>query len=116
MGNIVNSVQLIGNLGDDPEAIYMDSGRVKATMSIATSEVWYTKDNKKQVHTDWHNVVAWDRKAEAIEKYCRKGTRVLIDGKLRAETWKDKEGVTRSKTLVLVNEFLVLDAREEKKE
>lgn len=116
MGNIVNKVQLIGNLGEDPEAVHMDNGRVKAKLSVATSEVWFDKEKKKQVHTDWHNVVAWDHKAEAIEKYCRKGMRVLIDGRLRTETWKDKDGNNKSKTFVLVEEFLILDAREERKE
>lgn len=108
MGNIVNNVTLVGNLGADPDVIYLDNGRAKAKFSIATNEVWFDRNRQKQTHTEWHKVVAWDKKAELVEKLCRKGTSILIDGKLRTESWKDGEGNSRSEVFVLLDEFRLL--------
>jgi single-strand DNA-binding protein len=116
MLSIANKVTLIGNLGKDPEVTYMDNGRAKATFSFATNETWKDREGKKQTHPEWHSIVVWDKKAETIEKYCHKGTRLLLEGKLRTSSWTDKNGVTKSKTEVLVEEFVFMDRVSDKGE
>lgn len=108
MLSIVNSVRLIGNLGKDPEVTYLDNGNAKAIFSIATNEVYFDKDGKRQSHSEWHNITVWGKKAEYVEKYCRKGTSILAEGKLRTETWKDKEGKSHYRTFVLAEEIMIL--------
>ncbi|MDF9800920.1 single-strand DNA-binding protein [Catalinimonas alkaloidigena] len=90
----VNKVILLGNLGADPEVRHLESGSVVANISIATSEV-YTKNGQRMEQTEWHKVELWDRLAELCEKYLSKGNTVYIEGKIRTNTYQDKEGVTR---------------------
>ena len=108
MGRIVNSVRLVGNIGGDPEVKYFDNSRAKAKFSMATNEVYYDKDKNKQTHTEWHNIQAWDNVAKLIEQLCRKGTKIMVDGKMRTESHQDKDGKTIYKTFVLAEEFLLL--------
>ncbi len=90
----VNKVILLGNLGADPEVRHLESGSVVANISIATSES-YTKNGQRMEQTEWHKIELWDRLAELAEKYLAKGNTVYIEGKLRTNTYQDKEGVTR---------------------
>lgn len=90
----VNKVILLGNLGADPEVRHLESGSVVANISIATSEA-YTKNGQRMEQTEWHKVELWDRLAELAEKYLAKGNTVYIEGKIRTNTYQDKEGVTR---------------------
>lgn len=90
----VNKVILLGNLGADPEVRHLESGSVVANISIATSET-YVKNGQRMEQTEWHKVELWDRLAELCEKYLSKGNTVYIEGKIRTNTYQDKEGVTR---------------------
>jgi single-strand DNA-binding protein len=90
----VNKVILLGNLGADPEVRHLEGGSVVANISIATSES-YTKNGQRMEQTEWHKVELWDRLAELAEKYLTKGNTVYIEGKIRTNTYQDKEGVTR---------------------
>ena len=82
MNTLRNKVQLIGNLGNDPEIITLDSGKKLAKFSIATNESYKNTMGEKVTDTQWHNVIAWNKTAEIIEKYVTKGNEIAIEGKL----------------------------------
>ena len=107
MNTLRNKVQLIGNLGNDPEIITLDSGKKLAKFSIATNEYYKDADGQKQTKTEWHNLVAWNKTAELIENYVTKGKEIAIEGKLTNRTWDDKEGNKRYTTEVVVNEVVL---------
>lgn len=108
MNTLRNKVQLIGNLGNDPEIITLEGGKKIAKFSLATNEHYKDKDGQKQTKTDWHNVVAWNKTAELIEQYVSKGKEIAIEGKLSTRSYEDKEGQKRYTTEVIVNELLLL--------
>ena len=103
-----NKVQLIGNLGNNPEVRSMESGKKMARFSIATSETYRNAKGEKVKETQWHNVVAWGKVAEIIEKFLVKGSEVAIEGKLVNRNYNDKEGNKKYVTEVQVNELLLL--------
>lgn len=107
MNTLRNKVQLIGNLGNDPEIITLESGKKLAKFSLATNESYKDADEQKQTKTDWHNLVAWNKTAEIIEKYVTKGKEIAIEGKLTNRSWDDKEGNKRYTTEVIVSEVLM---------
>ena len=107
MNTLRNKVQLIGNLGNDPEIINLDSGKKLAKFSLATNEYYKDADGQKQTKTEWHNLVAWNKTAELIENYVTKGKEIAIEGKLTNRTWDDKEGNKRYTTEVVVNEVVL---------
>lgn len=108
MNTLRNKVQLIGNLGNNPEIITLDSGKKLAKFSIATNETYKNALGEKQTETQWHNVVAWNKTAEIIEKYLQKGSEVAVEGKLTSRTYDDKDGNKRYITEVVINEMLML--------
>ncbi|MET2984936.1 single-stranded DNA-binding protein [Aureibaculum conchae] len=108
MNALRNKVQLIGNLGNNPEIITLDSGKKLAKFSIATNESYKNAKGEKVSDTQWHNVVAWNKTAEIIEKYLVKGNEVAIEGKLTSRSYEDKDGNKRYITEVVVNELLML--------
>ncbi|MGB3848938.1 MAG: single-stranded DNA-binding protein [Tunicatimonas sp.] len=91
----VNKVILVGNLGADPEVRHLESGSKVATISIATSESYTNKSGERVEQTEWHRVELWDRLAELTEQYLSKGRTVYVEGKIRTNTYQDKEGITR---------------------
>ena len=108
MSTLRNKVQLIGHLGNDPEIINLESGRTLAKFSIATNESYKNAQGEKVTDTQWHNVVAWGKTAEIIEKFVTKGKEVAIEGKLTTRSWEDKDGLKRYTTEVVCNELLML--------
>ena len=109
MNTLRNKVQLIGNLGNDPEIINLESGKTLAKFSIATNESYKNASGEKVTDTQWHNVVAWGKTAQIIEKYVSKGKEVAIEGKLTSRSYETKEGEKRYITEVVVNELLMLN-------
>ncbi len=107
MNTLRNKVQLVGNLGNDPEIITLDSGKKIAKFSLATNEYYKDADGQKQTKTEWHNLIAWNKTAELVENYLTKGKEIAIDGKLTYRSWDDKEGNKRYSTEVVVNEVLM---------
>lgn len=101
----MNSVILIGNLGQDPEMKYFDSGSKVTKFSLALRG--YSKKEEKEV-TDWVSCEAWGKTAELIGEYCKKGHKLAIEGSLKTQKWEDNDGNKKSKTFVLVSrvEFL----------
>jgi single-strand DNA-binding protein len=111
MNTLRNKVQLIGNLGNDPEIITTESGKKLARFSIATNDSYKNADGEKVVDTQWHTVIAWNRTAEIVEKYVEKGQEIAIEGKLTNRTYETKEGEKRYVTEVVCNELLLLGSR-----
>lgn len=93
----LNKVQLIGNVGKDPDVRYLDSGVAVATFPLATTDRAYTLANGTQVpeRTEWHNIVLWRGLAETAEKYVRKGDKLYIEGKIRTRSYDDQNGIKR---------------------
>ncbi|MFT5761927.1 MAG: single-strand DNA-binding protein, partial [Polaribacter sp.] len=105
MSTLRNKVQLIGNLGNNPEIITLESGKKLAKMSIATNETYKNAEGEKVTDTQWHNVVAWNKTAEIIEKYLQKGSEVAIEGKLTSRSYEDKDGTKKYITEIVCNEM-----------
>ena len=98
-----------GNLGQDPEVRYTPNGDAVTTISVATSEVWRDKDtSEKRERTEWHRCVLWRRQAEIAGEYLRKGSKVLIEGKLQTRKWQNKEGQDQYSTEIRVDEMRLL--------
>ena len=108
MNAIKNKVQLIGNLGQDPEIVTLENGNKLAKFSIATNESYKNKEGEKVTETQWHNVVAWGKTAEIVENYLAKGKEVAVEGKLMHRTYETKDGEKRYVTEVRCNELLIL--------
>lgn len=112
MARGVNKVILIGNLGQDPEVRYTPGGSAVANVSVATSTSWRDKTSgETQDRTEWHRVVFFNRLAEIVGEYLRKGARVYIEGSLRTRKWQDKSGADRYTTEIIANEMQMLDSR-----
>ena len=108
MNALKNKVQLIGNLGQDPEIVTMDNGNKLAKFSLATSENYKNAKGEKVEDVQWHNVVAWGKTAEIVENYLLKGKQVAIEGKLVHRSYETKEGEKRYITEIKCNELLML--------
>jgi len=115
MSNLRNKVQLIGNVGNDPEMTVLESGNKVIRFSLATNENYKNAKGEKVQSTDWHNMVAWNKTAEIIEKYAGKGKEIAIEGKLTSRSYETKEGEKRYVTEVIISEVLLLGAKNENK-
>ena len=111
MNALRNKVQLIGRLGQTPEVKKLDSGKTVANFSLATSDKYKNAKGELIENTEWHNLVAWGKTAEIIEKYVKKGNEIAIEGKLTNRSWEDKDGNKRYATEVLVNEILLMGSK-----
>jgi single-strand DNA-binding protein len=103
-----NRVQLIGNVGNNPEVRTLENGNKLAHITIATNESYKNEKGEKVEQTEWHRVTAWGKTAEIIEKYVVKGKEVAIEGKLSHRSYEDKNGEKKYITEVVVNEILFL--------
>ncbi|HEX8269356.1 MAG TPA: single-stranded DNA-binding protein [Flavobacterium sp.] len=108
MSTLRNKVQLIGNAGSDPEVITTESGKKLAKLTIATNESYKNDNGEKITDTQWHNLVAWGKTAELLEKYVTKGKEVAVEGKLTHRSYDDKNGDRKYFTEVVVGELLLL--------
>lgn len=106
-----NKVQLIGNLGNAPEVKTLESGKKMARFSVATNENYRNAKGEKVTETQWHNLVAWGKVAEIVEKFLTKGKEVAIEGKLVNRSYNDKEGNKKYITEIQVNELLLLGVK-----
>jgi single-strand DNA-binding protein len=107
---MVNKVFLLGRLGKDPEVRYLENNRAVANFTMATNEVFIDKAGNKVEQTDWHNIEMWDALARNAEKVLKKGRTVFIEGKIKNETWTDKEGHKRSAVRIRALQFQVVSA------
>ncbi|MGC1853997.1 MAG: single-stranded DNA-binding protein [Candidatus Aquirickettsiella sp.] len=113
MAKGINKVILIGNLGADPEIRHMPNGAAVANINLATSESWKDKNTGElQERTEWHRVVLFQRLAEIVAEYLKKGSKVYIEGRLQTRKWQDKTtGQDRYTTEIIANEMQMLDSR-----
>jgi single-strand DNA-binding protein len=113
-GRSVNKVVLLGRLGKDPEVKYTPQGTPVAKFTLATNERFKDKSGEWQDRTEWHNVTAWQRTAEIVGEYLKKGSQVYIEGSLRTHSWDDKtSGQKKYMTEIVVNELILLGGRGE---
>lgn len=117
MSKSLNKVTLIGNLGADPEVRSTSNGGRVATVSLATGRQWKGANGERQEKTAWHRVVFWNAKgngqqlADVIERYCKKGDKLYVEGEIEYRTWQDKEGQTRYSTEINGRELILLSGR-----
>ena len=108
MNAIRNKVQLIGNLGKDPEIVTLEKGGKLAKFSLATNETYKNSKGERITETQWHNVVAWGKLADIVENYLAKGKEVALEGKLTHRSYETKEGEKRYITEIRCNELMML--------
>jgi single-strand DNA-binding protein len=112
MAKGVNKVFLLGRLGKDPEMRATTSGMSIASFTLATSDRQKDQTGNWVDKTEWHNLVAFQRTAEIVRDYCKKGSQVFVEGKIQTRSWDDKEsGQKKYRTEILVNELSLLDSR-----
>jgi len=116
MNTLRNKVQLIGNLGQDPEVRNFDNGKVSARFSLATTDAYRDANGNKVTETQWHNIVAWGNLAKIIEKYLSRGSEVAVEGKLTHRSYDDKEGNKRYYTEIVLNDMVMLRGKNGEKE
>ena len=114
MAKSVNKVILVGNVGKDPEVKYTPGGTALAKFSIATNERFKDKSGEWQDRTEWHNVLAWERLAEIVGEYVRKGSKIYIEGRLQTSSWEDRQsGEKKYRTEIVARDLVLLGSRDE---
>ena len=111
MTTLRNSVQLIGRLGNDPEAKTYGENKTRVRFSLATSEIRKDKEGERQEETQWHNVIAFGKTAEIAEKYLKKGKEIAVSGKITYSSWDDKDGNKKYTTEIIANEIKMLGSK-----
>jgi len=110
---MINKAILIGNLGADPEVRYMPSGGAVTTVSVATTRRWKDKQSGEQKeHTEWHRVVFFNRLAEVVGEYLKKGSRVYVEGRIQTRKWQDQSGQDRYSTEIIAEQMQMLSSKE----
>ena len=113
MNSLRNRVQLIGNLGNDPEIRKFDNGKTLARLSLATSESYRDENGKRVTETQWHTLTAWGQSALIAEKYLKKGNEIAVEGKLVHRNYENKEGKKQYITEVVIQEMVMLGGKKE---
>ncbi len=112
MSRGVNKVILVGYLGRDPEVRYTPSGTAVANVSLATTESWKDKQSgEQQDRTEWHRIVFFNRLAEIVGEYLKKGSQVYVEGRLQTRKWQDQGGQDRYTTEIVAGEMQMLGGR-----
>lgn len=111
MSTLRNKVQLIGNLGMDPEIINLESGKKLAKFSLATNETYKNETGELMKQTEWHKVVVWGKLVTVVEQYVTKGKEVAITGKLVYRSYEDKDGIKRNISEVVCSDLLLLGGK-----
>ncbi|MEO5348495.1 MAG: single-stranded DNA-binding protein [Magnetococcus sp. YQC-3] len=105
MSKSLNKVQLIGNLGADPEMRFTQDGRAIASLRLATTDTWTDKQGQRQERTEWHQVSVFGKLAEIAQQYLRKGSKVFVEGQLQTDKYTDKQGIERYTTKVVLSPY-----------
>lgn len=111
MADGLNRVMLLGNLGADPELRFTQGGQAVLNMRLATTESYLDKDKVRRERTDWHNIVVWGKRGEALGKILTKGSSIFVEGSLRTSSYDDREGNKRYKTEIVANNILITNSR-----
>ena len=104
----INKVTLVGKVGDNPRLTETKDNGLVAHISLATNENYKDKEGKEQKKTEWHKIVAWNKRAELMRDYVKKGDHLYVEGQLRTSSYDDKEGVKRYSTEIFCSNFLFL--------
>lgn len=107
MNTLRNSVRLYGNVGQEPEIKTFDNGNKVAKFSLATTEKFRDSKGEMTEETTWHNLVVWGKQSEIVEKYVKKGERLIVEGRLTNRSYEAKDGSKRYITEIIVNDFLL---------
>ena len=107
MAEGLNRVMLLGNLGQDPELRMTSGGQAVLKLRLATSETYLDRNKVRQERTEWHSVVVWGKRAEALSKILSKGSRIFIEGGLRTSSYDDKDGNKRYRTEIVANNIIL---------
>ena len=122
----LNKVQIIGNLGRDPEMRFTQDGTPVTNFSVAVNDSWQGRDGEQRERTEWFRIVAWRRRqrtewhrlvlwrrlAEITNEYLRQGSRVYVEGRLETREWQDREGNDRTTTELIARDLLMLGGRD----
>jgi single-strand DNA-binding protein len=111
MKNLKNRVHLIGHLGVDPEMKTFEGGTQRVRFTIATNDSYTNKKGEKVEETQWHNVIAFGKTAEVINKYCKKGKEIIVEGKLTSRDYTDDKGIKRYITEIIANEIMFIGGK-----
>jgi single-strand DNA-binding protein len=110
MSKGVNKAIILGNVGQDPEVRFLPSGVAVANVSIATSEKWKDKQSgQQQERTEWHRCVFFDKLAEIVQQYVKKGSKLYVEGQLQTRKWQAQDGTDRYSTEIKVRDMQMLD-------
>lgn len=112
MNNLRNTVQLIGHLGKDVELKTLESGKTIANLIMATNDYYKDKDGQLVNQTEWHKIIAWGKLGENMSNILKKGSHIIVRGKLTSRSYENKEGITQYITEVKANDFVALDKKE----
>lgn len=112
----LNKVQLIGNLGKDPEIRHTAENRSVANFTLATTRRYTDRNKNKVESTEWHNIVVWGKLAEIAEKYLKKGKQIYVEGRLQTRNWDDDSGNKHYMTEVVAENFLMLGSKKDQSE
>lgn len=107
----LNKVMLIGRTTRDPEIRSTQSGQKVAAFAIATNRQWTDKSGQRQEKAEFHNIVAWNKLADIIEQYVKKGMRLYIEGRLETRSWDDAQGVKKYRTEINATNMIMLDSK-----
>ncbi len=113
MNYIRNSVQLMGHLGKEVDLKTFDSGKSKASFSIATNDYYKNNKGEKITETQWHNIVAWGKLATNMQSTLKKGSQVVIRGKLTSRSYEDNTGTKKYISEIIASEFVSMDYKEQ---
>jgi single-strand DNA-binding protein len=113
MNNLRNRVQLIGNLGQDPEMKTLESGKHIARFTMATTDEYKDSEGSKVSETTWHNIVAWNGLADIAMKYLKKGKEVAVEGRIVYRSYEDRQSVTKYITEIVLSDLLILKSSKE---
>ena len=114
MKNGINKVTLVGNVGEAPNFNQLENKQSVARFSLATSEEYKDKEGNEVKKTEWHKVTAWNKRAEVVKNYVKKGDPLYIEGKIQTTSWEDKEGVKRYSTEIVADNLMFLSSRNDK--
>lgn len=111
MSASLNRATLMGRLGNDPEVRYTSSGKAVANFTLATDESYTNAQGEKQKVTEWHRIVAWDKRAEVVQQYVHKGDLIYVEGKITSRKWTDSQSVERTVTEINALNIQLLGSR-----
>ncbi len=110
--NSYNKIILVGHIGRDPEIRYTPDGKPVASISLATTEFMTKPNGEREDRTQWHTITAWNKLAEFAEKYLKKGMQIMVEGKLRYDSWTAKDGTKRKTAKIYADKIILIGKRD----